>query len=79
MGHPCYQKMHIRSKINTTTVKNVGGADCVGKNPTDRGRLGTKISILLDERKIAVSEPTIFPANVHDCKTLFTLNISLES
>ena len=56
--------------IDTTTIKNVGGVDCTGRNPTDRGRLGTKISVIIDESKIALSEPVAFPANVHDSKTI---------
>ena len=28
--------------IDSTLVKNMAGVDCVEKNPTDRGRLGTK-------------------------------------
>ena len=30
--------------IDTTTIKNVAGTDCTGRNPTDRGRQGSKIS-----------------------------------
>ena len=56
--------------IDTTTIKNIGGTDCIGNNPTDRGRLGSKVSVLIDEFKVAVSEPTIFPANVHDSRTI---------
>jgi transposase len=43
--------------IDTTMIKNVGGTDCTGRNPTDRGRLGTKVSVIIDEHKIPVSEP----------------------
>ena len=60
----------FRIRIDTTTVKNIGGSDCCGRNPTDRGRRGTKISVIVDKNKVAVSEPTAFPANVHDSKTV---------
>jgi transposase len=56
--------------IDTTTIKNVAGTDCTGRNPTDRGRQGSKISVIIDEFKVSVSEPTAFPANVHDSRTV---------
>ena len=56
--------------IDTTTIKNIAGTDCTGKNPTDRGRLGSKISVIIDESKVSISEPTAFPANVHDSRTV---------
>ena len=56
--------------IDTTTIKNIGGKDCTGSNPTDRGRLGTKVSIIMDKSKVAISEPVMFPANIHDSKTV---------
>ena len=34
--------------IDTSFVKNVHGKDVVGKNPTDRGRKATKVSLLCD-------------------------------
>ena len=37
--------------IDTTLVKNLAGTDCVGRNPTDRGRLGSKTSVLCKLRK----------------------------
>ena len=56
--------------IDTTMIKNIGGTDCTGGNPTDRGRLATKVSIIIDENKIPVSEPVFFPANKTDVKTI---------
>ena len=56
--------------IDTTTVKNVAGTNCTGRNPCDRGRLGTKISIIIDNEKIPVSEPLFFGANISDIKTI---------
>lgn len=55
--------------IDTTTVKNVGGTDCVGKNPTDRKRMGSKISAIVDDDKVSVSPPVPYPANRADITT----------
>ena len=30
--------------VDSTFVKNVYGIDCIGRNPTDRGRMATKLS-----------------------------------
>ena len=56
--------------IDTTTVKNIGGVDCVGKNPTDRGRLGSKISAIVDDDKVSVSKPVPYGANRADVATV---------
>ena len=37
---------------NTTAYKNIYGKDCVGKNPTDRGRKATKLSVIVDEKGV---------------------------
>jgi transposase len=63
--------------IDTTTVKNIGGTDCVGRNPTDKGRRGTKMSAIIDIHKVPLSEPLLFPANVHDSKTTISTVESL--
>jgi transposase len=55
--------------IDTTLIKNLAGTDCVGKNPTDRGRLGSKISMLCDRDRIPVS-CVLYPANKGDCRTV---------
>ena len=55
--------------IDSTMVKNIGGTDCVGKNPTDRGRLGTKTSIICDDNLVPLS-CTHYGANVADINTL---------
>jgi transposase len=36
--------------VDTSFVKNVHGKDVTGRNPTDRGRKATKISLLTDSR-----------------------------
>ena len=55
--------------VDTTFVKSVYGVDVVGPNPTDRGRMGTKMLAVVDEvglpRNIA-----FFAANVSDHKAL---------
>ena len=38
--------------IDATLIKNVHGNDYVGRNPTDRGRLGTKISVVCDKNMV---------------------------
>lgn len=55
--------------IDTTMIKNLAGTDCVGGNPTDRGRLGSKISMLCDRDRIPVS-CVLYPANRQDCTTV---------
>ena len=61
------QKMRLMrySSIDASYVKNVHGTDCVGRNPTDRGRKGTKVSIIAD----SLGLPLCFdfsPANKSD-------------
>ena len=55
--------------IDTSFVKNILGRDCVGRNPTDRGRNATKMSVIVDETGIPVSL-SYYPANVHDVRTV---------
>jgi transposase len=62
----------VRSKIlvaDTSFVKNVYGRDVLGKNPTDRGRRATKISLLTDGLGMPVTA-VFHQANRSDCKTL---------
>ena len=54
--------------IDTTMVKNVGGIDGLGKNPTDRGRMATKMSVVVDNAMIPVC-CEFFPANVNNAVT----------
>lgn len=55
--------------IDTTMIKNLAGVDCVGRNPTDRGRLGSKISVICDASRVAVGL-VVYPANKSDGKTV---------
>jgi hypothetical protein len=52
-------------------VLAIAGVDCVGKNPTDRGRLGTKTSVICDDNLVPLS-CTHYTANVADIKTMLT-------
>ncbi len=56
--------------IDTTMIKNLAERDCTGANPTDWGRLATKVSIMIDKMKIPVSEPVFYPANRNDISTI---------
>ena len=38
--------------IDSSYIKNIYGKDCVGKNPTDRGRKATKLSVIVDEKGV---------------------------
>jgi transposase len=55
--------------IDTTMVKNVYGSDCVGKNPTDRGRKATKVSMICDKAGVPIALVS-YPANVSDICTI---------
>ena len=55
--------------IDSSFVKNVFGQDCLGRNPTDRGRKASKLSIIVDDKGIPCAFHTS-PANVSDM-TLF--------
>ena len=54
---------------DTTFIKSIGGHDCIGKNPTDRGRNATKISILTDNFGVPWSI-SFFKANQNDCTVI---------
>ena len=53
--------------IDSSFVKNVYGHDCTGRNPTDRGRRATKLSVLVDDLGIPVSFVTS-PGNISDMR-----------
>jgi transposase len=71
-----YSEQRIRSDANwfhdlfidTTMIKNVGGVDGLGKNPTDRGRLATKMGAIVDSAGIPVAIE-FFSANRNDVTT----------
>lgn len=53
--------------VDSSFVKNVYGTDCVGRNPTDRGRMATKLSAGVDDEGIPFSL-LCTPANVSDMR-----------
>ena len=54
--------------LDSSQVKNITGADCVGRNPTDRGRNGTKISVICDDNIVPLSM-TFYGSNEADSNT----------
>jgi len=50
---------------DTTYIKNICGRDCIGRNPTDRGRNATKISSITDDLGVTLTF-TLFPGNRSD-------------
>lgn len=65
---PVRRKLRFQC-IDTTFVKNIYGQDCLGRNPTDRGRRATKLSALVDQDGLPLSL-VFFPANVNDVRTV---------
>ena len=55
--------------IDSSFVKNIFGQDCLGRNPTDRGRKTSKLSIIVDDKGIPCAFHTS-PANVSDMSLL---------
>lgn len=57
--------------IDSSFVKNIygRGRDCIGRNPTDRGRFATKVSALVDQHGLPVAL-SFFPANRNDVRTV---------
>ena len=55
--------------LDTSFIKNVHGSDVVGPNPTDRGRMASKISLLTYSRGTPLCA-VFHKANKHDGSTL---------
>ena len=55
--------------IDSTYVKNIFGIDCVGRNPTDRGRNATKVSAIVNDEGVPLSL-VAFPGNTSDYNTV---------
>ena len=55
--------------VDTSFIKNVFGRDVTGRNPTDRGRQATKISLLTDRRGTPLCS-VFHKANKRDALTL---------
>lgn len=72
-----FDEDHSYMITDTFTVKSMDGSDGVGRNPTDRGRNGIKVSLICDHMQVTHAV-YIVPANVHDAKTLLpTINSSI--
>ena len=54
---------------DTFTVKSMDGSNGLGRNPTDRGRKGLKVSIICDQN-LVTHALSLAPANQHDSKIL---------
>jgi len=54
---------------DTFTVKSMDGSEGLGRNPTDRGRKGFKVSLICDQNLITHAVH-FEPANIHDSKIL---------
>jgi hypothetical protein len=61
---------------DTFTVKSMNGSEGLGRNPTDRGRKGLKVSLICDQN-LVTHAVSLSPANCHDSKIL-TETISLS-
>ena len=57
--------------IDSTMVKNAFGRSCTGRNPTDRGRQGSKVSVVVDHHGVVYSL-VMTGANHSDTKLLET-------
>jgi len=53
--------------IDTTFIKSIYGKDCIGRNPTDRGRNANKLSVIVDNNSVPISLYLV-EANHHDSK-----------
>ena len=56
--------------IDSTMIKNIGGIDCIGRNHYDRGRYGSKISVIIDREGTPISAPVVDPSNRNDILAL---------
>ena len=59
-------KHHI---TDTSYIKNVLGRDVIGRNPTDRGRMATKLSTITDDSGVVLLF-ALFPGNTSDQRVL---------
>ena len=67
MKHPLKSDRYYAT--DTTFVKNIYGTQTIGRNPTDRGRSATKLSVIVNQEG-CVSNLVMFPANVSDQRVL---------
>ena len=63
--------------IDSSSIRNKHGIDCIGKNYSDKGKNGTKISVITSTSGIPLSS-ILIPCNVHDITTVIsTINNSV--
>ena len=55
--------------VDSSFVKHIYGVDCVGRNPTDRGRMATKLSAAVDDGGVPYSL-LCTPGNQSDMRLL---------
>src|SRR3954454_23238290 len=58
-----------RACVDSSSVRALGGGEDAGRNPTDRGRLGSKHHAVVDAQGVPLSA-TLTAANVPDVKAL---------
>jgi len=55
--------------IDSTNIKNVSGIDSIGYHNKEPSKQATKVSLICDRNKVPLAVK-VFPANVHDVKTI---------
>lgn len=55
-----------RAALDSASVRAKGGGRRTGRNPTDRGKLGSKHHLVVDRHGIPLAKPTLTAANEHD-------------
>jgi hypothetical protein len=55
-----------RASTDSGSVRAKGGGEQTGRNPTDRGKLGSKHHIIVDRNGILLAPPMLTPVNQHD-------------
>lgn len=59
-----------RAALDSGSVRAKGGGRRTGRNPTDRGKLGSKHHLVVDRNGIPLARPTLTAANDHDSNHL---------
>jgi transposase len=55
-----------RASIDAGAVRAKGGGEKTGRNPTDRGKLGSKHHLIVDRNGVPLAPPMLTPASQHD-------------
>jgi len=59
-----------RAAIDSASIPAKAGGHKTGKNPTDRGKLGSKHHIIVDRQGVPLAPPQLTGANLHDSRQL---------